>query len=338
MAQCVHTGNRTLFFKKQNSLTKFNYKSMKIKSNFQKILHLRKLLFSAAMIVTALTIWACKDIGSDVNSPLDMPSGGDGVIQLKYTAEVTTRVKTDAGNDKLTGMEEIASMPKVKKSEVDMIVYSDGTCDMTTKELTPSHQLININDLTPQGKHPKGVFTKVDRQGNIKVYDKDNKEIRNFKMNQKLDLSQWVSQIKQDTQAANATEAFSYIFGNKSGGVKGMLEMARKSGGTVTAQSDGTILVRIGNPGDVLDSRGNEKVFTESVVDTVQNIVKASAIFDKNNKKMLAKMAYTYKGANRNKELTHVYMESYNPKSPGNRRQRTISVTEISGVTLKINR
>jgi hypothetical protein len=309
---------------------------MKIKAKFQKILQRRKLLFSGTMLVAALTIWACKNIGSDVNNPLDMPSGDDGVIHLNYTAEVTTRVKTDAGNDKLTGLEEIASMPKVKKSEIDMVVYSDGTCDMTTKELTPSHQLININDLTPQGNHPKGVLTKVDRQGNIKVYDKDNKEIRNFKMNQKLDLSQWVSQIEQDTQAANASEAFSYIFGNKSGGVKGMLEMARKSGSTITSQNDGTLLVRIGSPTGPLNTRGQEKVFSESIVDTVENIVKASAIFDKQSSKMLAKMAYTYKGTKRAKELTHVYMESYNPKSPANRSQRMISVTEISGVKLKI--
>jgi hypothetical protein len=337
MTQGVHTGIRIPFFSTK-FIKKFKSKIMNFKSNFLNYLRHRKLQLGAAIALAAfVTIWACKDNDSNVQNPIDMPSGSDGVIQLKYTAEVFTHVKTDAKNGKLTGLEEIASMPKVNKAEIAMIVYADGTCDMTTRELTPSFQPIKLNDLTPPSERPMGVLTRIDRDGNVKVFDKDNKEIRTFKMNQKFDGSKWIELIKKDRQAANTSQAISYIFGNKMNGVKATLEEARKTGGIITPQGDGTILVRLGSPSNGLDTRGNDKVFAESVIDTVQNIVKASALFDKQSSKMLGKFVYTFKDVNGSKELTHIYMESFNPKSPADRQQKMISVTELSGVALKIN-
>jgi hypothetical protein len=208
---------------------------------------------------------------------------------------------------------------------------------MTTRELTPSYQPIKLNDLTPPSKRPKGVLTRVDREGNVKVFDKTNNEIRNFKMSQKMDMSKWVEIIKNDQNAANASQTVSYFLGNRIGGVRATIEEARKTGGSVTTQGDGTVLVRIGDNSNSLDTRGSEKTFTESVIDSVQNIVKAAAVFDKQSNKMLGKMVYTYKDVNGSKELTHIYMESINPNSPNDRKQRMISVTEFTGVTLKVN-
>ncbi len=276
-------------------------------------------------------------MGPEGENPIDMPSATEGVIQFKYTAEVTTHVNTNAQNGKLTGLEEIAAMPKVKKAEVAMVVYADGTCDMTTHELTPSRQLIKPNDLTPPSNRPVGVLTRVDRQGRVRVFDKDNKEIRTFTMNQKLDMSDWLAEIKKDRDATNATQAITYMFGNKTAGVRPLLEEVRRTGGIIDQQSDGTLLVRKGNVSNGLNTRDADKVFTESIIDTTQNIVKASAVFDKVSSKMLSKMAYTYRTVNGSNELTHIYMESMNPQSPADRQQRMISVTQLSNVTFRIN-
>ena len=151
------------------------------------------------------------------------------------------------------------------------------------------------------------------------------------------DLKQWVAIIKKDASAANQSELVSYVFGNKVGGVQATIDEARKNGGEVISNNDGTVLVRIGSPTSAgLSARGENKTFSESVIDTVQKIVKAAAIFDKQSNKMLGKMAYTYKGANGSKELTHIYMESMNPNSPSNRQQKMISITELSNVSVKI--
>lgn len=282
-------------------------------------------------------IWACKHNGPEGENPIDMPSLTEGVIQFKYTAEVTTRVNTNAPNGKLTGLEEIASMPKVKKAEVAMVVYADGTCDMTTRDLMPSRQLVKPNDLTPPSNRPIGVLTRVDRQGRVRVFDKDNKEIRTFTMNQKLDMSDWLAEIKKDREAADATQAITYMFGNKTAGVRPLLEEVRRSGGIIDQQSDGTLLVRMGNGSNGLGMRNADKVFTESVIDTTQNVVRASAVFDKISNKMLSKMVYTYQDVAGSRQLTHIYMESMNPQSPADRQQKMISVTQLSNVTFRIN-
>jgi hypothetical protein len=182
-------------------------------------------------------------------------------------------------------------------------------------------------------------LTRVDRDGNVRLFDKDNKQIKTFKMNQKLDMSEWLKAIKKDKEfAANTTQALTSIFGNRMGGVRATLEEARKAGGEIISQPDGTVLVRMGqsNRGG-LDLRNNDRVFTESIIDTVRNTVNAAAVYDRQSSNMLGRMAYTYRNSGGNPELTHVYMESFNPNSPQNRQQRLISVTELSNVSFRIN-
>ena len=312
---------------------------MKFSIKIPNYLRSRKLQMYGAGILAAFTIWACNRDNSDLTSPIELPSGTEGVVQLKYTAEVMTYVKTDAQGGKLTGLEEIKAMPTNKRNEISMVVYDDGTCDMTMQELEPNFRAIKPNDLTPPSKEPKGIFTRIERSGKVHVFDKDKKEIRTFDMAQPTDLKQWVAIIKKDVSAANQSELVSYVFGNKVGGVQATVDEARKNGGEVISNNDGTVLVRIGNPTSAgLSARGENKTFSESVIDTVQKIVKAAAIFDKQSNKMLGKMAYTYKGANGSKELTHIYMESTNPNSPSNRQQKMICITELSGVSVKIKR
>jgi hypothetical protein len=337
MTQGVHTGIRFLFFK--TKIIK-NFKN-KIMKNFRKILNYlqpRRLRIGVLTLLAFLTFWACHNDASDLTNPIDMPSGSDALVSLKYTAEVMSHVQTDAQNGKLTGLEEIKAVPKTKRSEISMIVYQDGTCDMTMKELEPKFQPIKYADLTPPSNRPKGVFTRVERNGKVHVFDKDNKEISVFDMSQKLDLSKWVEIIKKDTTAATQSEMVSYIFGNKTGGVKAMMEDAKRNGGTIKDNGDGTLLVTTGKSDNGLGTRGADKTFSESVVDPSLNIVKAAAVFDKQSNKMLGRMAYTYKGTGNVQELTHVYLESLNPNSPSNRQEKMIAVTEFSNVSLKINR
>jgi hypothetical protein len=284
-----------------------------------------------------LTFWACHNDAAELTNPIDMPSGGDALVSLKYTAEVMSHVQTDVQNGKLTGLEEIKAVPKTKRSEIAMIVYQDGTCDMTMKELEPKFQPIKFADLSPPSTQPKGVFTRVERSGKVHVFDKDNKEINVFDMNQKLDLSKWVEIIKRDTSAATQSEMVSYVFGNKTGGVKAMMAEAKRNGGTITDNGDGTLLVTTGKSSN-LGTRDADRTFSESIVDPSLNIVKAAAVFDKQSNKLLGKMAYTYKGTGSVQELTHIYLESPNPNSPSNRQEKMIAVTEFSNVSLKINR
>jgi hypothetical protein len=96
---------------------------MKIFSKILNYLQPRRLRIGVLTLLALLTFWACHNDASDLTNPIDMPSGKDALVQLKYTAEVTSHVKTEAKNSKLTGLEEIASMPKVKKSEIAMFVY-----------------------------------------------------------------------------------------------------------------------------------------------------------------------------------------------------------------------
>lgn len=311
---------------------------MKIFSKILNYLQPRRLRICVLTLLAFLTFWACHNDSSDLTNPIEMPSGKDALVQLKYTAEVMSHIKTDAQGGKLTALEEIKSVPKTKRSEISMVVYQDGTCDMTIKELEPKFQPIKYTHLTPPNTQPKGVFTRVERNGKVHVFDKDNKEISVFDMNQKLDLSRWVDIIKNDTTAATRADMVSYIFGNKTGGVKAMLEEAKRNGGTITDNGDGTLLVRIGKSVSSLGTRDADKTFSESIVDPSLNIVKAAAVFDKQSNKLLGKMAYTYKkGAGNSQELTHIYLESYNPNSPNNRQEKMIVITEFSDVSLKIN-
>jgi hypothetical protein len=311
---------------------------MKFKQNFKNLWQHRRLQVSLAIVMTMATVWACKNNGSDFNNSIDMPSGSDGLIQMKYTAETFSHIKTDAANGKLTGLEEIKATPITKRAEISMVVFEDGTCDMTTRELEPKFQPIKRRDLTPPSTRPKGVVTRVMRDGTVKVYDKDNKEIRTFKMNQKLDMSKWVEIVKKDAANINQSEMVSYIFGNKMGGVKAMLEEVKKNGGTVTKNDDGTLLVSTGGGANSLNLRNADKTFSQSVVDPNKNTVLRSAVFDKGTNKMLGRMAFTYKKVGNSEELTHIYMESLNPKSPSDRLERMISTTELSDVSIKINR
>ena len=293
--------------------------------------------FGIFILLASLSVWACKHNSPDGENPIDMPSLTEGVVQLKYTAEITTHVNTKSPNGQLTGLEEIASMPKVKKTEVAMVVYADGTCEMTKRELTPSRQLVTPNDLTPPSTRPVGVLTRVDRQGHVRVFDKDNKEIRTFTMNQPLNMSDWLVQIKKDREAADATQAITYMFGNKTAGVRPLLEEVRRSGGIIDPKSDGTLLVRMGSVSNGLGMRNADNVFTESIIDTTQNVVRAAAVFDRVSNKMLSRMAYTYQDVSGSRQLTHIYMESMNPQSPADRQKRMISVTQLSNVTFRIN-
>jgi hypothetical protein len=308
---------------------------------FRKILNYlqpRRLRIGVLTLLAFLTFWACHNDASDLTNPIDMPSGSDGVLQLKYTAEVTSYVQTDAQGGKLTGLEEIKAVPNTIRTETAMIVYKDGTCDLTIKELTPKNQLIKFNDLTPPNQNPKGVFTRIERNGKAHIFDRDNIEIQTFEMPQRPDLKPWIEILKKDVSNVNSSELVSYVFGNKVGGVRATIDEARKNGGEVISNSDGTVFVRVGNPSNSLGTRDASQTFSESVIDTVQNTVRAAAIFDKQSDKMLARMAYTYKDVNGSKELTTIYLESFNPNSPANRQQKMISVTELSDVSVKMNR
>jgi hypothetical protein len=308
---------------------------------FQKIpkfLRRWKLQLGVALFLAALTIWACKNNDSDFNSPIDMPSHSEGIVQIKYTSEIISYEKTDAPDGKLTGLEEIKSVPNVTRIQTGMVVFEDGTCDLAIKQLEPRYQPIKFNDLTPPDKRPKGVLTRIERNGRAHVFDKDNNEMQTFDMPQRPDLKPWIELLKKETESAKPSELVSYIFGNKVGGVRATIDEARKNGGTVTSNNDGTVLVRVGNPSSGLGTRDATQTFSESIIDTTQNIVKAAAIFDKQSNKLLGKMAYTYKDVNGSKELTAIYMESYNPNSPANRQQKAISITELSDVSVKINR
>jgi hypothetical protein len=337
MTQGVHTGIRFLF-RKTKIIKKFKNKIMKIFSKILNYLKPQKRRISVLILGGFLTFLACNNDAADLTNPIDMPSGGDALVSLKYTAEVMSHVKTDAQNGKLTGLEEIKAVPKTKRSEIAMNVYQDGTCDMTMKELEPKFQPIKYAHLTPPSNRPKGVFTRVERNGKVHVFDKDNKEISVFDMSQKIDLSKWVEIIKNDTTASTQADMVSYIFGNKTGGVKAMMEDAKRNGGTIKDNGDGTFLVTIGKLDNGLDTRGADKTFTESVVNPSLNIVKAAAIFDKKSNKMLSKMAYTYKSTGNAQELTHIYLESLNPNSSSRRQEKMITITEFSNVSLKINR
>jgi hypothetical protein len=337
MTQGVHTGIRIPFFITK-FIKKFKSKIMKIFSKILNYLKPQKRRLGVLILGGFLIFLACHNDAADLSNPIDMPSGGDALVSLKYTAEVMSHIQTDAQGGKLTGLEEIKAVPKTKRSEIAMIVYQDGTCDMTMKELEPKFQPIKFADLSPPSKQPKGVFTRVERNGKVHVFDKDNKEINVFDMTQKLDLSKWVEIIKKDTSAATQSEMVSYVFGNKSGGVKAMMAEAKRNGGTITENGDGTLLVTTGKLGNGLGTRGDDKTFSESIVDPSLNIVKGAAVFDKQSNKLLGKMAYTYKGTGKNQELTHIYLESPNPNSPSNRQEKMIAVTEFSNVSLKINR
>ncbi|NJN34961.1 MAG: hypothetical protein HC817_12615 [Saprospiraceae bacterium] len=123
------------------------------------------------------------------------------------------------------------------------------------------------------------------------------------------------------------------------GGVKTMLEDAKNKGATITNNPDGTLTIVSGNPSNSsLDLRGEEKVLTHSLVDPKANIVKSAILFDKKVKKMLSRMAFTYKNVGKSTELTHILVESKNPKSPNNRPQSMVTVTAFSNVNLKIKR
>jgi hypothetical protein len=309
--------------------------------NFRKIpkmLQRWKLQIGVTALLAMLTLWACRDEASTISSPIDMPSSSEGIVQLKYTAEIMTHVETDAKGGKLTGLEEIQAVPNVSRIQTAMVVFEDGTCDLEIKQLTPKYQPIKFNDLTPPDRRPKGVVTRIERNGTAHVFDKDNNEIQTFGMPQRPDLKQWVEILKKEAANVNASELVSYVFGNKVGGVRATIAEARKNGGEVISNSDGTVFVRVGNPTNGLGTRDASQTFSESVIDTVQNTVRAAAIFDKQSSKMLGKMAYTYKDVNGSKELTHIYLESNNPNSPANRQQKAISITELSGVSVKINR
>ncbi len=297
-----------------------------------------RLPIGVAALTAMLTLWACRDEASTISSPIDMPSSSEGIVQLKYTAEIMTHVETDAKNGKLTGLEEIQAVPNVTRVQTAMVVFEDGTCDLEIKQLTPKFQPIKFNDLTPPDRRPKAVVTRIERNGTAHVFDKDNNEIQTFGMPQRPDLKQWVEILKKETNNVSSSELVSYVFGNKVGGVRATIAEARKNGGEVVSNSDGTVFVRVGNPSNGLGTRDATKTFSESVIDTVQNTVRAAAIFDKQTNKMLGKMAYTYKDVNGSKELTHIYQESRNPNSPANRQQKAISITELSGVSVKINR
>ncbi len=310
---------------------------MKFLIKIPNYLRSRKLQMYGAGILAAFTIWACNRDNSDLTSPLELPSGTEGVVQLKYTAEVMTYVKTDAQGGKLTGLEEIKAMPINKRNEISMVVYDDGTCDMTMQELEPNFRAIKPNDLTPPSKEPKGIFTRIERSGKVHVFDKDKNEIRTFDMAQPTDLKQWVAIIKKDASTVNQSQLVSYVFGNKVGGVQATIDEARKNGGEVISNNDGTVLVRVGSPTNTgLSARGEDKTFSESVIDTVANTVQAAAVFDKQSNKLLSKMAYTYKDVNGKKELTNIYMESHNPNSPNNRQEKMISITDLSNVSVII--
>jgi hypothetical protein len=295
-------------------------------------------MVSLTALLAMFTLWACRDEASTISSPIDMPSSNEGIVQLKYTAEIMTHVETDAKNGKLTGLEEIQAVPNVSRIQTAMVVFEDGTCDLEIKQLTPKYQPIKFNDLTPPDRRPKAVITRIERNGTAHVFDKDNNEIQTFEMPQRPDLRPWVELLKKESANVNPTELVSYVFGNKVGGVRSTIDEARKNGGEVISNNDGTVFVRVGNLTNGLGTRDASQTFCESVIDTVQNTVQAAAIFDKQNNKMLGKTAYTYKDVNGTKELTHIYLESYNPKSPANRQQKMISITELSGVSVKINR
>jgi hypothetical protein len=299
---------------------------MKIFSKIPKFLRLWKLQIGITALLAMLTLWACRDEASTISSPIDMPSNREGIVQLKYTAEIMTHVETDAKNGKLTGMEEIQAVPNVSRIQTAMVVFEDGTCDL------------EINDLTPPDRRPKAVVTRIERNGTAHVFDKDNNEIQTFGMPQRPDLKQWVEILKKEAANVNSSELVSYVFGNKVGGVRSTIVEARKNGGEVISNSDGTVFVRVGNPSNGLGTRDASQTFSESLIDTVQNTVRAAAIFDKQTNKMLGKTVYTYQDVNGSKELTHIYLESFNPKSPADRQQKAISITELSGVSVKINR
>jgi hypothetical protein len=311
---------------------------MKIFSKIPKFLRLWKLQIGITALLAMLTLWACRDEASTISSPIDMPSNSEGIVQLKYTAEIMTHVETDAKNGKLTGMEEIQAVPNVSRIQTAMVVFEDGTCDLEIKQLTPKFQPIKFNDLTPPDRRPKAVVTRIERNGTAHVFDKDNNEIQTFGMPQRPDLKQWVEILKKEAANVNSSELVSYVFGNKVGGVRSTIVEARKNGGEVISNSDGTVFVRVGNPSNGLGTRDASQTFSESLIDTVQNTVRAAAIFDKQTNKMLGKTVYTYKDVNGSKELTHIYLESFNPKSPADRQQKAISITELSGVSVKINR
>jgi hypothetical protein len=307
--------------------------------NFRKILNYfkpQKRRMGVLILLGFLTFWACRNDAADLSNPIDMPSGGDALVQLKYTAEIMSYTQTDLKSGKLTALEEIQAMPRFKRNEVNMIVYKDGSCQMTMRELTPKNQTIKIEDLAPPNTRPKSVFTKVERDGTTHTFDKNNKEIHKFQMNPKLDLSKWVEMIKNDSSAATKSSLVSYIFGNKMGGVRATLAEALMNGGSVTPNGDGSVLVRIGKSKSGLGTRNNDKVFSESVIDTVKNIVKASAIFDKQSNKMLGTMAFTYSNVNNSPELRSIYLESHNPNSTVDKQQKMITITELEGVDIKM--
>jgi hypothetical protein len=337
MTQGVHTGIRFLFLKTK-IIKKFKNKVMNLFQKILKFLRHWKLQLGVTALLATFTLWACRDEASTISSPIDMPSSGEGIVQLKYTAEIMTHVETDAKGGKLTGLEEIQAVPNVTRVQTAMVVFEDGTCDLEIKQLTPKNQPIKFNDLTPPDRRPKAVVTRIERNGTAHLFDKDNNEIQTFGMPQRPDLKQWVEILKKEAANVSPSELVSYVFGNKVGGVRATIAEARKNGGEVIPNSDGTVFVRVGKSSNGLGTRNASQTFSESVIDTVQNTVRAAAIFDKQSSKMLGKMAYTYKDVNGSKELTHIYLESYNPNSPDNRRQKAISVTELSDVSVKINR